>query len=353
MVATTFRSHVMVVVLSLVFVFAGAAQAQAPDCGGVTRPIVFAEIDWDSVQVINGVARTILELGFGCATDAVPGTNLPLVQGVIRGDIDVIMEVWIDNVADIWNPAVEAGSVEQLGVMFDDATQGWYVPRYLVEGDAERGIEPLAPDLRSVEDLPRYAELFRDPEQPDRGRFHNCIIGWQCELINTLKLHVYGLTEHYTDFKPGTGTALASSMEGAYLRGEPWFGYYWEPTWVLGKLDMLRLEEPAYSDACWEHMIAMIEAETPERAEIACAYPASTTLVGLGARFKDEAAPEIKAFLSAMAMSSAEVNELLAFMQDTGASAMTTATHFLEARPELWSTWLDEETTARVQAALD
>jgi glycine betaine/proline transport system substrate-binding protein len=53
--------------------------------------------------------------------------------------------------------------------VFDDAAQGFYVPRYLVEGDAERGIEPLAPDLRSVSDLPRYAELFRDPSSPTRA----------------------------------------------------------------------------------------------------------------------------------------------------------------------------------------
>lgn len=45
--------------------------------------------------------------------------------------------------------------------------QGSYVPRYLVEGDAERGIEPrLAPDLRSVTDLPRYVEPLACGRQP-------------------------------------------------------------------------------------------------------------------------------------------------------------------------------------------
>lgn len=237
--------------------------------------------------------------------------------------------------------------------MFDDAIQAWYVPRYVIEGDAERGIEALAPDLRSVEDIGRYAELFRDPEQPDRGRFHNCIIGWQCELINTVKLHAYGLADAFSNFNPGTGVALASSMEGAYLRGEPWFGYYWSPTWVLGKLDMVRLEEPPYSDACWNEMETLMEAGTPELAENACAYPASTTLVGLGSRFKDEASPEIKAFLAEMVMPSDLVNELLAYMQDTGASRMETAHVFLRERPEVWSAWLDDETAARVLAGLD
>jgi glycine betaine/proline transport system substrate-binding protein len=351
--AKTARSRVTAALVLLALLVGGAAHAQAPDCGGVSRPIVFAEVDWDSVQVINGIARTILELGFGCVTDAIPGSTAPLLQGAIRGDVDVTMEVWLDNSADIWDPAVAAGTVEQLGVMFDDAVQAWYVPRYVVEGDPERGIEPLAPDLRSVFDLPRYAELFRDPEQPDLGRFHNCIIGWQCELINTAKLHAYGLTEHFTNFNPGTSVALASSMEGAYLRGEPWLGYYWAPTWVLGKLDMLRLEEPPYSDACWARMVALIEAGTPELLEDACAYPASTVVVGLGSRFKDEVSPEIKAFLNAMEMPSDRVGALLAFMQDTDAGPMAAARAFLHEQPEVWSAWLDDETAARVRAGLE
>jgi glycine betaine/proline transport system substrate-binding protein len=204
-----------------------------------------------------------------------------------------------------------------------------------------------------VFDIPRYAELFRDPEQPELGRFHNCPIGWQCELINSAKLHAYGLTEYVTDFRPGTGVALASSMEGAYLRGEPWLGYYWAPTWVLGKLDMLRLEEPPYSEACWARMVALIEAGTPERLDEACAYPASTVVVGLGSRFKDEVSPEIKAFLNAMEMPSDRVGAVLAFMQESDAGPMEAALTFLREQPEVWSAWLDDETAARVRAGLE
>jgi len=347
------RSRVIAALLLLALLVGGTAHAQAADCGGVSRPIVFAEVDWDSVQVNNAIARTILELGFGCATEAIPGATTPLLQGAIRGDVDVTMEVWLDNSGDIWDPAVAAGTVEQLDVIFDDAVQAWYVPRYVVEGDPERGIEPMAPDLRSVSDLPRYAELFRDPEQPELGRFHNCPIGWQCELINTGKLHAYGLTDDFTDFRPGTGVALASSMEGAYLRGDPWLGYYWAPTWPLGKFDMLRLEEPPYDEARWDQMVAAMEAGEPASVEEACAYPTSTVVVGLGSRFKDEVSPEIKAFLNAMEMPSDRMSELLAFMQNTDSGPMEAAQTFLSEQPEVWSAWVDDETAARVRAGLE
>ncbi len=333
----------------LLAVAAGPAAAQAPDCGGLHRPIVFGDLDWESAQVANWIARLVLEAGFGCATDAIPGTVVPIYQGAVRGDVDVIMEVWTDNVPELWTEAVADGVVEEAGVAFDDAVQGWFVPRYLVEGDPARGIEAAAPGLRSVFDLEEYEELFRDPEQPDKGRFYNCVIGWQCELVNTVKLHAYGLDDSFTNFRSGTGVALAAELEGAYRRGEPWVGYYWGPTWVLGELDLYQLEEPPYDPECWAEFTALVD--EPERATRACAYPTSRAVVALGSRFKDEAPPGVKRFLTAYHGSSAMLSRALALMHDTGAEPEEAARRFLATEPEVWSAWLDPATAARVEAA--
>lgn len=325
------------------------AQAQPADCGGLARPIVFGDLDWESAQVANRVARLILETGFGCRTDAIPGTVVPIYQGAVRGDVDVIMEVWTDNVPELWTRAVERGVVVHAGVAFDDAVQGWFVPRYLVEGDAGRGIAAAAPGLRSVFDLPEHAALFRDPERPDKGRFYNCVIGWQCELVNTVKLHAYGLDDHFTNFRSGTGVALAAELEGAYRRGEPWVGYYWGPTWVLGELDLYMLDEPPYDPGCWEEFTALVD--EPEAAERACAYPTSTAVVALGSRFKDEAPAGVRRFLDAYHGSSAMLSRALAYMHAHDAGPEEAARHLLATERETWSAWLEPETAARVAAA--
>jgi glycine betaine/proline transport system substrate-binding protein len=333
----------------------GPALAQADDCAGFDRPIVFAELGYGSADIMTDVARFVLEEGFGCSTDALPGATLPILQGMIRGDIDVDMEVWIDNTPEFWIEAVEAGNVRELSPVFDDAAQGFYVPRYLVEGDAERGIEPLAPDLRSVSDLPQYADLFRDPEQPDKGRLHNCVIGWYCEGINNVKLVVYGLEDHFTNFRPGTGVAIETTMQTAYTLGEPWLGYYWEPTGILGRLDMLRLEEPAYDEECFAHMNAMAEAETPELATQACDYPIVVAAVALGSDFADTVPAPIEAFLDAFYLETGTINELLAFMEAEDASTREAAIAFLSDYPDVWGPWLadvDPAVTERVRAAL-
>jgi ABC-type proline/glycine betaine transport system substrate-binding protein len=345
--------RVVFTLLTLGALMSGVVSGQTPtvpDCGGLTRPVVFGELDWESAQVATWLARIVLEAGFGCSTDSIPGTVVPIYQGAVRGDVDVVMEVWTDNVPDLWTAAVADGTVEQVGLAFDDADQGWFVPRYLVEGDAERGIEAAAPGLRSVFDLVEYADVFRDPERPSLGRFYNCVIGWQCELVNTVKLNAYGLAPYYTDFKAGTGVALAASLEGAYLRGEPWVGYYWGPTWVLGQLDLVKLDEPPYSAECWQEFTALVK--TPDVATQACAYPTSTAVLALGSRFKDDAPADVRAFFEAYRGSSALLSEGLAFMHANDETPEAAARHLLGLHPELLTQWVDEAVAARVNSAL-
>jgi ABC-type proline/glycine betaine transport system substrate-binding protein len=342
-------------VAALSLLLATPALAQSDRCAGYERAIVFAELGYDSADILTDLARIILEEGFGCATEAIPGATLPILQGLIRGDIDVNMEVWTDNTPEFWIEARNAGSVRELSSVFDDAAQGFYVPRYLVEGDAARGIEALAPNLKSVADLPQYASLFRDPEEPNKGRLYNCVIGWYCEGINNVKMEAYGLNASFTNFRPGTGVALEATMEAAFVRGEPWLGYYWEPTGILGRLDMLRLEEPPYSDACFAEMNALAEANTPERATVACDYPIVVAVVALGSRFAGAIPGPLEAFLDAFYLPTATINELLAFIEANDASTLEAATAFMRAQPEVWGAWLagvDPAVRERVAASL-
>lgn len=327
------------------------AQAQVGDCGGLDRPIVFGDLDWESAQVANWVARIILETGFGCTTDAVPGSIVPIYLGAIRGDVDVIMEVWTDNSPPQWTKAVADGTVAQAGIAFDDAVQGWFVPRYLVEGDADRDIAPTAPDLEGVFDLPEHAALFRDPERPDLGRFYNCVIGWQCELVNTVKLHAYGLDDTFTNFRSGTGAALAAELEGAYRRGDAWLGYYWGPTWVLGAFDLYQLSEPPFTQECWDEFTALLE--TPEAATAACAYPTSTAVVALGSTFMGDAPDAVRQFLQDFHGSTALFSRALAYMHDTDAEPRAAAIELLRTERETWSAWVPPEVAAQVAEALN
>ena len=313
------------------------ARADDPVCE-LDRAVVFAGLDWDSNTFHTEVARFVAEHGYGCDTDVIPGSTIPLLNGMARGDIDVTMEIWKDNVTEAWNEAEAAGQVVDLGVNFPDAIQGWFVPKYVQEAN---------PGLVSVDDLPEYKEVFADPEEPEKGRFYNCIAGWGCEVVNTKKFAAYGLEDSYTNFRPGTGAALAAAIESNIRRERPIFFYYWGPTWVLGKVgdQVVMLEEPEYDAAIWN---AMAESENPTEVT---AYPVVEVTVGANKAFAD-AAPRLVEFLEAYDTTNQLVSEALAWMQETDGTAEEAAKNFLAEREDVWTAWVPEDVAARVREAL-
>lgn len=303
------------------------------------RPVTFVDWSWDSVQVHNRIAGFILRHGYGYEVDYLFADTLPGFLALQRGNAHIGMETWYENFQESWQKALDQGLVVPFGNNFPDAPQGWYVPTYLIKGDPERGIEPLAPDLRSVTDLPRYWELFRDPESPNKGRFYNAPTGWLAHSINNAKFEAYGLLDTFNPFDPGSDAALASSMMAAYQRGQPWVGYYWEPTWVMGLLDMTLLEEPEYTDECWA-------------TNYGCAYPLSTVVISANARFiKDH--PDIAEFLTAYETTLEQNNDMLAHMQQSGGSAEAAALYFLEKYRDTWHQWVPDDVAAKVEQALE
>ena len=323
---------------------AALAPTQAMACD-LDRDIIFGDLDWSSAQFHNRLAQFILEEGYGCTTDIIPGSTLPIYNGMARGDIDIAMEIWVPNVQDWWDEETGKGTVESVGLAYPDAVQGWFVPRYLVEGD-----NAPAAGLTSVSQLGDYASVFEDPEDPDMGRFYNCIAGWGCEDANTRKLHAYGLDETFTNFRPGTGGALAAAIESAILREQPIVFYYWGPTWVLGKVgdQVVQLEEPAYDADIWAEMMA---ADPADSAEVATAYPVIPVEIGVNSEFGAQA-PTIVEFLGNYTTTGAMVSEALLYMQENDVEADEAALNFLRTREDVWTQWVANDVADRVRAAL-
>lgn len=321
------------------------AHAQpTPPCE-VAKPVVFAGLDWASNAFHTAVAQRIIRDGYGCQVDTVPGSTVALINGVARGELHVVMEVWKANTPPSWTTALASGKVLEAGVNFADATQGWYVPRHLVEGPAA-----LAPGLKSVTDLPRFKTLFKDPEDPGKGRFYNCPAGWQCELFNTKKLAAYGLDASYSNFRPGTGAALDAAITASLKRQRPILFYYWGPSWLLGQWgkELVMLREPTFDAATWQ---ALEQAADPRAVKSATAYPAVQVVVGVSKAFADRA-PNLYAFLKRYHTSAPLVSQALAGMQSSQGTADDAARQFLKGHEEIWGPWVTPAVAARVKARL-
>lgn len=300
--------------------------------------IVFADAGWDSILVHNFIAQTIVEEGFGYETETTTGSTMATFQGLQEGDIDVYMEVWTDNLYPAYDEAVEAGDVVDLAVNFDDNVQGLFVPTYVIEGDEERGIEPMAPDLKTVEDLKKYPEIFVDPEDSNRGRILNAPSGWTIEEKITNKFDAYGLDETMNNFLPGSDSALVADLVNKYEKGEAWVGYYWSPTWVTAKYDLTLLEEPEFDRDVWEDTGAS-------------AFPPNKVMVSVHKDMPDNA-EDVVEFLGKYETSSDLTEEALSYMEENETTAEEAGKWWMEQHEEIWTEWISEDMAEKVKAAL-
>jgi glycine betaine/proline transport system substrate-binding protein len=298
--------------------------------------VVFGESGWDSMKFHNAVAMFIAETAYDMETKEVSGTT-PVTYGALKkGDIQVFMETWSETVTT-YKEDISAGLVTELGVNYDDNVQGLYVPRYVIEGDAERGIKATAPDLKTVEDLQKYYDVFTDPDDPAKGRIYGSISGWAVDEIMRKKVAFYGLDKYYNYLDPGSDAALAAAIAGAYEKGDPIVAYYWDPTWLLGKYDLVLLGDAPYNPDTYR--------------EGQCAFPSMRVTVCVNPDFYNEH-PEFCEFLSKYRTSSQLTSEALAYIYENNAEYLDCAKWFLTEHDDLIDQWLPADKAKLVRDAL-
>jgi len=303
--------------------------------------IVFADPGWDSVRFHNSVAQTIIEEGYGYSTEVISGSTAATFLGLIEGDIDVYMEIWAANLGDTYYNPLKEGVIIETSINFNDNAQGIYVPTYMIKGDSKRGIEPMAPDLKTVKDLKDYWKIFKDEEDPSKGRIYGAPPGWKVDQILRMKMETWHLNESFNYFSPGSDSALSAVIVGAYEKGEPIVAYYWEPTWVMGMLDMTLLEDEPYSEEKWT-----------EENGYACEFAAMDIAIAVN---KDlpERAPEVVEFLSYYRTTSAMASAALSYMMKNESDTRDAAIWFLKTREDVWTKWVPEEIAEKVKKAIN
>lgn len=308
-------------------------------------PIHFADLNWESGSLITEVLRVIVEKGYGLPTDTLPGTTITLETALANNDIQVIGEEWAGR-SPVWVKAEAEGKVVGLGDTVKGATEGWWVPEYVIKGDPAKGIKPLAPDLRSVTDLKKYKDVFKDPESPGKGRFLNSPIGWTSEVVNKQKLTAYGLQDDFTNFRSGSGAALDAEISSSIRRGKPVLFYYWSPTPLLGKFKLVQLQEPPFDAEAWK---TLTDADNPNPKPTRSL--ASRLSIGVSTPFQKQN-PQIAEFFSKVDFPIEPLNKALADMSDKHTAPREAAVAFMKAHPDVWQAWLPKDVADKVTADL-
>ena len=310
--------------------------------------------NWTSIELNTRIPAYILQNGYQYPIEYVIGTTGTMKVAFPIGEMHVNMEIWRQNIYDWYEEHIDAGNIVDLagtgdslpngskGQILENSAQGFYVPQYVVDEN---------PGLVSVSDLPDYVELFPDPEDPSKGLVYNGIIGWQAQKINRAKWYAYGLFDTYNMAEPGSAGALDASIQGAYDATEPVLAYYWEPTTIVNELNLVRLEEPEWTQECQDAINAGVES-TPYESTIGCAYQIWDVHTAVHSSLA-ERAPDATEFLANVFIGALELGALEAWKNENDAEWRDTAVYYLENNRDLWTSWITDDNADEIIARVD
>ena len=314
------------------------ATASATECGTDDK-ITIAEMTWLSASSLAFIAEKILVDGYGCNAELVPGDTVPTATSMLtKGEPDIAPELWVSTAQSIWDQMQEKGNVYKASDIFaDGGEEGWWIPDYVARDH---------PQIKSIGDLKENWEVFADISDPSRGRLYGCPPGWGCEIITNNLFKALGLDDSFELFSPGSGANLKASFARQVTRKKPIVGYYWGPTDVIGKYNLVRLDMP-------QHESGKFTCLTDKN----CADPqvtgwaAGEVAVAVVSDIRDKA-PAVADFLSKMQVPNKEISQVLAWGDDNKASPEEVADYFLKNHEAIWTRWVPEDVAVKVRASM-
>ena len=315
-----------------------AAPALAEDCGTIS----IAEMNWASAGVAAWVDKIILEEGYGCDVDLVTGDTMPTFTSMNeKSEPDMAPELWVNAVKTALDQAVkEDRLVITAPLLSDGGVEGWWVPKYIVDEN---------PEITTVEAALKRPDLFPAPEDASRGAVYSCPSGWNCQLSTENLFRAYDAEEKGFDLiDPGSAAGLDGSIANAYERKQGWLGYYWAPTAILGKYEMVSLDWGVPNDrANWDSCTSQANCVDP----VPNAYPISDVYTVVTKEFSEKAGVAI-GYVETRKWDNQTVGKVLAWMDENQGSNEDSARYFLETYKDMWTAWVAPEVAAKVEASL-
>ncbi|MBC6406200.1 MAG: ABC transporter substrate-binding protein [Rhodospirillales bacterium] len=307
---------------------AGLAGSAHAECGDVS----ITQMDWESAIVVTSVSTFLLEQGYGCNVTVIPSASVPALASVSEtGKPDILTEIWA-NSATAYDKLIEDGVIRELtDVLSDGGVEGFWIPDYLAEAH---------PELTTLQGVVANPELVGK-------RFHNCPEGWTCQVIGTNITLAAGFEQAgIENWIHGSGETLAASLASAYDNKEPWFGYYWAPTSLLGRYSMVPVDIGPHDPEVHECNRDR-ECATPKIG----AWPASKVATVVTNSFA-ESHPEETALMKNVSFTNDIMGALLAWKQENKASGEEAAVYFLNNYKDIWRGWLNDAARAQLSALL-
>ncbi len=312
------------------------AEAAEAACG----QIFVAEMNWGSAAIAAHIDKIILERGFQCTVSLVPGDTVPTFNSMnLSGTPNLAPEFWVNAVRGELTQATAANRlVIGAEILADGAVEGWWVPKFIVDAN---------PEIRTVDDALARPDLFPSAVAGGKAALHGCPTDWSCHVTTANLFRAFGAEEKgFTLIEPATAAEFEASIVNAFETETGWLGYYWAPTAILGKYEMVKLSfGVAHNKSQWDDCTIVADCSNPERN----AYPTSQAYTLVTRSFAEKASDAMD-YVNRRKWSNATISSVLAWQLDNGASHAETAEHFLRSYEQVWSQWLTPAVAEKVKS---
>lgn len=306
---------------------AATETAPPPPCG--TQSLSIARMSWPSAELLAEIHARILAQEYGCEVRVTPGDLDATASSMgSTGQPAVAPEMWVTRIADVWNAGIEAQMLRPAAPTYQESQfEGWFVPDYVVAAHPELvSATALAAGLAAV-----------NAGAP--VRFISCPADWACALINRNLVTALGLGGLVELVEPANRFEMDTLIAEAVSRKEEILFYYWQPNAVLAQFSFVPLDMGAYDEEAAK-CLARLACPTP----LPSAFPSETVVTAL-AEWVFTDVPAIAAYFQRSSISLAQMNTMLAQLNEPGATAEGVAERFVSEREDIWGAWVGAAAT--------
>ena len=334
------------IILSTLIVlgFASFGSVANAKCG----KLVIAEQNWASAELMANVDKIILEKGYGCEVELIPGSTMPTFTSMNdKGSPDMNPEQWANAVYEPLKVAVsEKRIVVANKAPITGLGEGWWITPGTVKKHPEiKGMTAL--------EILEHPEWFPDKEDPSKGAFVGCPAGWGCQLANANLFEAFEMEKKgWKLIDPGSAAGLDGTISKASDSGNSWLGYYWNPTSMVGKYGLISVDfgVPFAGRDNWDNCIMKPAGECTNPKKTAWTKSEVNSLIT--ASFVKNGGKDAVKYVEKRTYPGDVTNGMLVYMADNQAKGSDAAVEFLKKHESLWGKWVSSSAKKKIKAGL-
>jgi glycine betaine/proline transport system substrate-binding protein len=268
-------------------------------------------LEWTGAHVSTHIAGQLLEK-LGYKVEYVTAGNFPQFSGLADGSLSASVEIWLNNVGDIYPKVLAAKQIEDIGKLDLKTQEGWIYPKFMEK------VCPGLPDWTAL-NKPECIQALSTPETAPNGRFLDYPSDWGSRAATILADN----NMQYTAVPSGSEGALVAELEAAEAAKTPLIMMFWGPHYALAENDVGWVTMPPCKEQTNEHCI------TPPDVD-------KIVWSGFGAKW-----PAAYTFLKSFKMDATEQQKLMLAVDKQGKDLDAVVKEWIDKNEAVWKPWVD------------